>query len=76
MVLQVRQIKIKDYHYLQRKDFSEKKNKRKKFTEAQIEVIKHNNNKTSKKDMCLFLEKNHDVKISVTTLNKIVSDSY
>ena len=67
-----------DYHYLQEKDFLEKKNKRKKFSEAQIEVIKHvfSNNKTSKKDMCLFLEKNHDVKISVTTLNKIVSNSY
>ena len=43
-----------------------------------IEIMKNifETNKTSKKDMCLFLEKNHDIKVSVTTFNKIISGNY
>ena len=67
-----------DYHYLDTKKMEDKKKTRRKYTDIQLEIIRNifETNKTSKKDMCLFLEKNHNIKVSVTTLNKIVNGSY
>ena len=55
-----------------------KKKARRKYSDLQIEIMRtiFQTNKTSKKDMCLFLEKNHDIKVSVTTFNKIINGNY
>jgi DNA mismatch repair protein MutS len=67
-----------DYHYLDETKMEDKKKSRRKYSDLQIEIMRtiFQTNKTSKKDMCLFLEKNHDIKVSVTTFNKIISGNY
>ena len=59
-------------------ELQEKKYKRKKYDINQIEIIRgvYNTNKTSKKDMCLFLDKTHEIKISLATFNKIINNTY
>ena len=54
-----------DYNFLDKINFQEKKNKKKKYDNNQIAIIRdiYNNNKTNKKEMCFFLEKNHNIKI-------------
>ena len=67
-----------DYRFLDKKQLYEKCYKRKKYDNNQIEIIKDvfNTNKTSKKEMCAFLEKNHEIKISIATFNKIINNTY
>ena len=67
-----------DYKYLEKKDLEEKTHKRKKYDNDQISIIRnvYTSNKTSKKDMCLFLEKNYEIKISLGTFNKIINNTY
>jgi DNA mismatch repair protein MutS len=67
-----------DYEYLDEKKMENKKKSRRKYSDLQIEIMRNifQTNKTSKKDMCLFLEKNHDIKVSVTTFNKIINGNY
>ena len=67
-----------DYNYIEESNFLEKKNKKKKFDDNQITIIRdiYSTHKTSKKDMCLYLEKNHNIKISVSTFNKIINNEY
>ena len=66
------------YYYLDENKMESKKRARRKYSDLQIEIIRNifQTNKTSKKDMCLFLEKNHDIKVSVTTFNKIINGNY
>ena len=67
-----------DYKYLEEKQLEEKKNKRKKYSEEQMEIVKKINleNKTSKKEKCIYLAEKHDIKISVITFNKIINNLY
>jgi len=63
-----------DYHYLE-----ENKKKKKKFTDEQIEVIRElhqTHDKLTQKQACLYLEKNHSIKLSVATYSKIINSSY
>ena len=52
--------------------------RKKKYSEEQIEIIKSviRDHKTSKKTMCNYLESEHNIKISVYTLNKITNGTY
>ena len=69
---------ILDYNFIDKLTLEEKKNKKKKYDNNKIEIIRnvYSNNKTSKKNMCLFLEKIQDIKISVATFNKIINNQY
>ena len=69
---------VLDYKYLDKIQMLEKKNKKKKYDENQISEIRKvfSNNKTSKKEMCVFLEKNNNIKISISTFNKIINNDY
>ena len=69
---------VLDYKYLDKTQMLENKNKKKKYNENQIAQIRqvYTNNKTSKKEMCIFLEKNYDIKISINTFNKIINNEY
>jgi DNA mismatch repair protein MutS len=67
-----------DFNYLEKEQYDVKKLKKKKYDNQQISTIRnvYSSNKSSKKEMCLFLEKNHNIKISVSTFNKIINNEY
>ena len=69
---------VLDYNFIDKLTLEDKKNKKKKYDNNKIKIIRnvYSNNKTSKKNMCLFLEKTHDIKISVATFNKIINNKY
>ena len=52
--------------------------KKKKFNESQITIIKNvlETHKTSKKNMIIFLLTNHNIDISLSTINKIMKNQY
>ena len=52
--------------------------RKRKYNDTQIEIIKlvFEQQKTSRKLMCNYLEASHNIQISVGTLNKIVNDTY
>ena len=68
-----------DYHFLDKKVLEENKRKKRKLNEEQIDIILElykQNNRLSQKNACLYLEKNHNIKISVATYSKIIKHEY
>ena len=70
---------ILDYHKLNKIEILETQRNKKKISDIQIEIIKslkHDNNKITQKNACLYLEKKHNIKISCGTYSKIINDKY
>ena len=65
-----------DYKILNKQELKQKKKNRKKYNEKQIELILSMKDKHSKKNICFLLKKHHNIKISVSTLNKIYNNKY
>jgi len=64
-----------DYKFIDKKDYEEKKNKRLKYGESDIKIIKNYKSKPFNYVIKELRDK-HDINISRTTLNKIYNDSY
>ena len=66
------------YKRLNKIDTEKKKRKRKKYNQEQLQIIEKYKEYShiSKKDICFQLLKKHQIKISVTTLNKILTNQY
>jgi hypothetical protein len=72
-----------DYNYLTKEVLTIKKSKGKKLTEDQIEIIKEfnelNKSKTIKikqREALIYLEKTHDIKMSISTYTKVIKGHY
>ena len=72
-----------DYKYLTKEVVEVKKSKNKKLKEDQIEIINEfnelNKNKTIKitqREALIYLEKTHDIKMSISTYSKIIKGKY
>ena len=65
-----------EYKILSNIEMKNKSNKRKKYNEEQIEIIRNMSRKISKTMVCKQLENNHKIKISSGTLTKIWNGNY
>ena len=66
------------YHYCSQKELAEKTNKRKKYTESDIEIIKQyfTIDKMTRNRAKLILQKKHNISISTSTISKIWKGDY
>jgi len=65
-----------DFRYLTGEELQLKTKSRKKYSDADVEVIGNMSRHISKKMVCNILEKEHNIKISSGTLNKIWAGAY
>ena len=67
-----------DYHYIDKTQYIMKKNNNRKLSEEQITIINelYKGVKITQKNALIYLEKNHNIKISTTTYNKVIKGKY
>ena len=67
-----------DYHYIDKTQYIIKKNNNRKLSEEQITIINelYKGVKITQKNALIYLEKNHNIKISTTTYNKVIKGKY
>ena len=67
-----------DYKQLAEEEIVEKMKSKKKYTEAQVDIIRGYKNlpNTSMKKVCILLEEKDGIKISSSTLKKIWTNAY
>ena len=70
---------VKLEHSVKKESFEEQSKKNRKLTDEQVEIIKslkESNSKLKSKTALVFLEKNHNIKISSSTYSKIINNRY
>ena len=68
-----------DYNFITADKLNEKKKGNKKLTDEQIDIIitlKKTNQKLKHKDALIYLEKNYNIKISISTYIKVIKEKY